>query len=110
MKQTSKAFTDTDFVMKTPEEPEFPTEDSGTQGEFPIEEVEIPRRSSVKKTLHYPIGTLTAGSNESFFVPSNENNRAAIISRIRTFAYRNDFKVITRQVTGGVRVWRKETK
>jgi len=120
MKQTSKAFTDTDFVMRAQDPPhilELEGKDllddiEKASSGFKIEEVEIPKRSSVKKTLTYPIGTLKAGSNQSFFVPTNPNNVKAITSSIRTFAYRNSFKVIIRQektdVAEGVRVWRKE--
>jgi hypothetical protein len=120
MKQTSKAFTDSDFVIKAKEAPIS----EQTQGyidvikgigaesrEFPIEEVDIPRRSSAKKTLTYPIGTLKAGSNQSFFVPTTPDTAKAVTSSIRTLAYRNGFKVIIRQektdVVEGMRVWRK---
>ena len=114
MKQTSKAFTDTDYVLRAREQGIADAEAAiaADAGQFPIEEVAIPKRSSVKKTLTYPIGTLKAGSNQSFFVPTNPNNVKAITSSIRTFAYRNSFKVIIRQektdVAEGVRVWRKE--
>ena len=109
-KQSSRAFTDTDFVMLTPEEPDTFDEDVDAveTGGFKIEEVEIPKRSSVKKTLAYPIGTLKAGSNQSFFVPTTPETAKAVTSSIRTFAYRNGFKAVIRQEKLGVRVWRKQ--
>jgi len=110
MKQTSKAFTDTDFVVRATEPPAFEEDIDAAEdtGGFKIEQVDIPKRSNVKKTLVYPIGTLKAGSKDSFFVPTTPETAKAITSSIRTFAYRNGFKAIIRQEKLGVRVWRKE--
>jgi hypothetical protein len=141
-RKSSKAFTDTDFVMlRTPEEksyeelsdfeveqegfqdqdhyPENPADSEGfiapeyqdpepieVTNAFTITEVPIPTSTRVK-TLEYPIGTLTAGSNESFFVPLGESTLKALAASIRTFGYRNGFKVIIREEGNGIRVWRK---
>jgi hypothetical protein len=140
-RKSSKAFTDTDFVMlRTPEEKsyeelsDFEVEQEGFQdpqnpanteefiapeyqdpepievtNAFTIAEVPIPTSTRVK-TLEYPIGTLTAGSNESFFVPLGESTFKALAASIRTFGYRNGFKVIIRngfENGVGIRVWRK---
>jgi hypothetical protein len=123
-RKSSNAFTDTDFVMKTLEkpdpeeqdEPENPAdadgfiapayEDSEPVG-YKIEEIAIPR-SSRAKTLEYPIHMLKAGSNDSFLVPVGYAAPKAVAASIRTFGYRNGFKVIIREENNGIRVWRKE--
>jgi hypothetical protein len=123
-RKSSNAFTDTDFVMKTlekpdPEEPENPADSDGflapeyqdsepleVTNAFAIEEVPIPR-SSRTRTLEYPIGTLKAGSNDSFLVPVGHAAPKAVAASVRTFGYRNGFKVIIREENNGIRVWRK---
>jgi hypothetical protein len=92
-----------------PEYQDFKPNDAETVNAFAIEEVPIPR-SIRTKTLEYPIGTLTAGSNASFFVPLGESTFKALAASIRTFGYRNGFKVIIRngfENGAGIRVWRK---
>jgi hypothetical protein len=135
-RKSSNAFTDTDFVMKTlekpdPEEPENPADSDGfvapeyqdSEPESPeefnaplypfepvtvfsIQSVQIPR-SSRTRTLEYPIGTLKAGSNDSFLVPVGHAAPKAVAASVRTFGYRNGFKVIIREENNGIRVWRK---
>ena len=74
---------------------------------FTITEVPIPT-STRTRTLTYPIGTLKAGSNESFYVPvENIVSFKSTAASIRTFGYRNGFKVIIREEGLGIRVWRK---
>ena len=133
-RKSSNAFTDTDFVMKTPEEPDEPKnptdldeflalefQDSEPESPeefnaplypfepvtvFSIQSVQIPR-SSREKTLEYPIHMLKAGSNDSFLVPVGTSNAKAVAASVRTFGYRNGFKVIIREENNGIRVWRK---
>jgi hypothetical protein len=122
-RKSSNAFTDTDFVMKTPEEPDEPENPADADGfvapeyqdseplevtnAFTIEEVAIPRRSRAK-TLTYPIHMLKAGSSDSFLVPIGHASPKAVAASVRTFGYRNGFKVIIQNENNGIRVWRKE--
>ena len=117
-KTKSNAFTDSDFVVKE-QEPSFweqlaDAAKNAPVTAFAIQNVEIPRRSTSRVSLQYPIGTLEAGSTQSFFVPAALDKLKNVTARIRQFAYRNDFKVILRQETStdglktGIRVWRKK--
>ena len=117
-KTKSNAFTDSDFVVKE-QEPSWSerlakaTKDAPVT-EFAIQNVEIPRRTTSRASLQYPIGTLEAGSTQSFFVPAALDKLKNVTARIRQFAYRNKFKVILRQepstdgLKTGIRVWRKK--
>ena len=117
-KTKSNAFTDTDIVIRAVE-PIALNDDqelSEPVTAFVIQNVEIPRRATSRASLQYPIGTLEAGSTQSFFVPAALGKMKNVASSIRTFAYRNEFKVILRQefmdmepaYAIGIRVWRKK--
>jgi|ERR1017187_1648885 hypothetical protein len=73
---------------------------------FAIDEVEISQRGRTPK-LAYPVTELLPGSNQSFLVPTTTDNVKAIMTSVRTFAYRHGVKLTLRLVDGGVRVWRK---
>jgi hypothetical protein len=115
-KKKSQAFTDADFVVQAQPEPNVEVEVEVTALEsvasriengFVIEHKAIPKRINRVTGLNYPIGSLTAGSDESFFVPAESDKVKNVTSSIRTFAYRNDFTVTIRPESGGIRVWRK---
>jgi len=112
-----KTFTDSDFVVRTQEpgdnvEPTI-AETAVTEStpvkvsvSFKIEEIAIPKRTGRGKTLSYPIADLTPGSLQSFLVPATADTMKKVQASIRTFAYRNGFKVTLRPEDGCVRVWR----
>lgn len=107
-KKKTSQFTDADFVVKAVS-PEVVSEPEGKAEEvtdFTIEEVEIPKRSGRKATNTFPIDKLTAGSNQSFLVPSTPEDVKKVTTRIRQFSYRNDYKVVLRTEEKGIRVWR----
>jgi hypothetical protein len=82
-------------------------------GEFVFGESKVPGRPGRKVQLTYPIGSLTADSNQYFDVAvdtSDTKKVKATLASIRAFAYRNGFVVTLREVTGAVRVWRKGQK
>jgi len=112
-KKKTAQFTDSDFVVKAvePTEPQAEREvalSPALGSGFVIEDVAIPKRSGRKPSNIYPINQLEAGSEQSFLVPSSPEEIQKITTRIRTFAYRNDFNVILRTEENGVRVWRKK--
>ena len=105
-------FTDSDFVVQAQTEPSTATTvpvETKQPETFTIEEREIPQRTR-KNTLAYPIGSLTPGSNQSFPVPTTPDKVKNTLSSIRTFAFRNGFKVTLRQDGDVIRVWRKAEK
>ena len=110
-KTKSNTFTDTDIVIRAMEHYQ---ELSEPVTAFVIQNVEIPRRSTSRASLQYPIGTLEAGSTQSFFVPAALDKLKNVTARIRQFAYRNKFTAILRQeistdgLKTGIRVWRKK--
>ena len=112
-KTKSNAFTDTDIVIRAMEHYQ---ELSEPVTAFVIQNVEIPRRTTSRASLQYPIGTLEAGSTQSFFVPAALDKLKNVTARVRQFAYRNKFKVTLRQELIdtepaspiGIRVWRKK--
>ena len=116
-KKKTNAFTDGDYVVK-PQEPktleqietELVEEGIVVEGGFRIEAVPVPKRAGRKAIHSFPIEKLTPGSKQSFLVTSTPEDLKKTLTRIRTFAYRNDFKVILRTENGGVRVWRAVTK
>ena len=129
-KKRSTHLTDSDVAI-VPREPEFPAEESAaetvsaqteTQTEQPVAvegtefvfgESEVPSRPGRKAQLTYPIGSLTADSNQYFDVAvdtSDDKKVKATLASIRAFAYRNGFAVTLREVTDAVRVWRKGQK
>jgi hypothetical protein len=138
-KKKSTYLTDSDVAI-VPREPEFPTEETEssqdahrvsaqteTQTEQPVAanpstntstgfvfgESEVLGRPGRKAQLTYPIGSLTADSNQYFDVAVNTSDTKkvkATLASIRAFAYRNGFAVTLREVTGAVRVWRKGQK
>jgi hypothetical protein len=73
---------------------------------FTIDEAEIPQRGRTIM-LAYPVTELTPGSNQSFLVPTAGESVKAVMTSVRTFAYRHGVKLTLRVVDGGVRVWRK---
>jgi hypothetical protein len=114
-KVKSKSFTDGDFVIQAQPAPEIgasspiiPTIDG-----FVFESKPIPKRGGKKGEVKYPIASLQSGTEQSFFVPAAAGKLKNVTSSIRTFAYRNDFKVVLRTenddkgAVTGVRVWRK---
>lgn len=138
-KKKSTSFTDTDIVIRetvveppvdTVSEPESSFEHIfgtalGTKSanvelenaepkpvvnNYVIETVSVPKRSGRKATTSFPIADLEAGSEQSFLVPSTDVKKTT--TKIRTFAYRNGFKVILRTegdgTVQGIRVWRKK--
>lgn len=109
-KKPMKAFTDTDFVMTARkegiEDANKAIEADKANQRFVFANVPIPARTGRKAELSYPIGTLAAGTEQSFFVETKDHKKTT--ASIRTFAYRNDFKVIIRSEAEGVRVWRKQ--
>ena len=111
-KKSSKQFTDGDIVIQERPVPPVPSdsEEVHVENNFVIEEKDVPKRSGRKSTLNYPIDKLTSGSKESFLVPVTNNREKNVFSSIRTFAFRNKYKVILRVEENGVRVWRKAEK
>ncbi len=111
-KRTVKSFTDADFVVKEQPAPEIgasspivPTIDG-----FVFSTKPIPKRGGKKGEVKYPIASLEVGTDQSFFVPALADKIKNTLASIRTFAYRNEFKVVLRTEDGdmtGVRVWRK---
>jgi hypothetical protein len=125
-KKTMKAFSDSDVVIKEQPTPEVPGEEvvpetftatpttsaSPTGEEFIFASVDIPKRTGRGSKLSYPINVLVAGSKDSFLVPASPDKFKNVTASIRTYAYRNGFKVTLRNEntdgsTQGVRVWRK---
>lgn len=76
--------------------------------EFQIEEKDIPKRPGRRASLTYPIAQLEAGSEQCFTVPATTETVKKVLTSIRTYAYRNGFRVILRQSPYGVDVWRKK--
>jgi hypothetical protein len=122
MKKKTHAFTDADFVVQAQPEPkldayisslesapvtETNAEPVGTSG-IVIEKVPVPKRGGRKPNITFPIDKLTAGTEDSFLVPAKPEDVKKVTARIRTFAYKHDFRVILRSEATGVRVWRKK--
>lgn len=118
-KRKSTAFTDSDYVIKSTiptleevaqelvQEGVVEKELQSTLGSgFVIENVPVPKRAGRKAVHTFPVAQLTPGSEQSFLVPSKPEDVKKTLTRIRTFAYRNDLKVTLRQEENGVRVWR----
>src|ERR1039458_3702196 len=73
--------------------------------------VPVPKRKGRTAKLTYPINVLTASSDESFLVPTEPKDFKKVMTSIRTYGYRNGFKVVVREEDTedgtGIRVWRK---
>ena len=73
-----------------------------------ITEVPIPNRPGRKATLDYPVDQLEPDSEESFYIEDTpDRSTKSLKMSVRTFAYRNGFRVIIREEADGIRVWRK---
>ena len=73
--------------------------------------IPVPKRKGRSSKLAYPIGVLTANTEQSFLIPANPKDFKKVGLSVRAFATRKGFKVIVRdeqtESSSGIRVWRK---
>ena len=126
-KKKTMKFTDSDIVIAAKPSPEFPEETPENTSLIPATEPTaepkpttqiitfankaIPKRRGRTAKLFYPVIALTAGSEQSFFVPTDPKDFKKVTNSVRVFGYKHGFRVTMAEETSedgtGIRVWRK---
>lgn len=75
--------------------------------DYPIEidkNVPVPSKHSNGRHIKYPFSTMHVG--DSFFVPDGKQTSLTATARNWAVRHGGQYRFVTRQVPGGVRVWR----